>query len=88
MPEIGGKRYDIVIGTDVSRPGGQNGAYIEMRDLDANREVILFAFRSNASGKVTISMYRQAVPLDVMAHFLRIASAELSIDNWPLWAES
>jgi hypothetical protein len=87
MFEIEGRRYEILIGTDVSRPDARNGAFIEMDDLDAGGEVILFAFRSNASGKITVSMYRQDVPLEVLMHFLRVASEELSVERWPLWAD-
>ncbi len=86
--EIEGGRYEIVIGTDVSRPDARNGAFIEMRELDPrDAAMFLFAFRSNADGKITISMYRQDVPLEVVTYFVRVAAKELSTEHWPLWKE-
>ncbi|WP_439632291.1 hypothetical protein [Gemmata sp.] len=86
--EIEGQRYEIVIGTDVSRPSARNGAFLEMRALDRPHEgIILIAFRSNASGKITISAYRQDIPLEILDRFLRIAAEELSTTHWPLWVD-
>ena len=84
--EIEGHHYEVVVGTDVSRPDARNGAFVEMRELDTpGKPIILIAFRSNADGRVTISVYRQDVPLEVLAFFLRVASEELSVERWPLW---
>lgn len=84
MPiEIDGRRYEIVIGTARLEPGF--GAFIEMRELDTPDEsTFLFAFRLNSTGKVTVSMYRRDIPLEVVAYFLQVAAEELSTERWPL----
>jgi hypothetical protein len=87
--EIDSHRYEIVIGTDTSGTFERNRAFVEMRALDTpGWDTLLVAFRSNATGKVTISMYQQDVPVEVLSYFLRVASEELSIDRWPLWDNS
>lgn len=84
--EIDGRRYEIVFGTARLQAG--LGVFIEMRGLDTTEDApFLFAFRLNSTGKVTVSMYRQDVPLEVLNDFLRIASEELSIQRWPLCNE-
>jgi hypothetical protein len=81
--EIGGRRYETIIGTAQLKPGF--GAFIEMRELDTpDLATFLFAFRLHSTGKVTVSMYRQDVPFEVVAYFLRVASEELSTERWPL----
>jgi hypothetical protein len=82
--EIEGHRYEILIGTDVARPDARNGAFIEMHALDTpGTNPLLFAFRWNTTGKVTISMYRQDVPLEVLKYFLQVVEQEFA--QWPLW---
>jgi hypothetical protein len=85
--EIDGRKYEILIGTDTSGPFEQNRAWVEMRALDTlGWDTFLVAFRSNATGKVTVTMYQQDVPVEVLTYFLRVAGEELSTDRWPLWA--
>ena len=81
---IEGQRYEILIGTDVARPEARNGAFIEMQALDTpGTNPLLFAFRWNATGKVTISMYRQDVPLEALKYFLLVVEQEFA--QWRLW---
>lgn len=81
--DIEGHRYEILIGTDVARPA-RNGAFIEMNAIDApGTNPLLFAFRWNPNGKVTISMHRQDVPLEVLKYFLNVVEKEFA--QWPLW---
>ena len=88
MIEIDGHRYEIVIATDTSGPFEHNRAIIEMSSLDGPVSgPFLIASRSNATGKITISMYQQDVPIEVLSYFLRLASKELSVDHWPLWED-
>lgn len=83
--EIEDHFYEIVIGTDVSRPDARNGVFVEMQQMDSpDQPTVLFAFRSNADGKITISMYRQDMPLEVLTYFVRVASEELSTERWPI----
>ena len=82
--EIEDHRYEILIGTDVARPEARSGAFIEMHGLDTpGTNPLLFAFRWNATGKVTISMYREDVPLEVLKYFLQVVEQEFA--QWPLW---
>jgi hypothetical protein len=43
----------------------------------------LFAYRCNATAKVTFSMYRKDVPLEVLEYLLQVVGHEFSL--WPLW---
>src|SRR5262249_11211260 len=63
---IDGHRYEILVGTDVSRPEAKKGgAYVEMHDLDTpGTNPFLFAFRCNQTGKITMSAYRDDVLLE------------------------
>jgi hypothetical protein len=68
----------------VARPEAKDGASIEMHALDTpGTNPLLFAFRWNAAGKVTISMYREDVPLEVLKYFLQVVEQEFA--QWPLW---
>jgi hypothetical protein len=80
--EIAGHHYEILFGTDVSRPDARNGVFIEMNELGGSGvNPIIFAFRSNASLEITISMYREDVALQVLLIFLRVVQEEFA--KWP-----
>jgi hypothetical protein len=83
--KIDGHRHEILIGTDVARPESKSGgAYIEMHALDTpGTNPFLFAYRSNETGKITISMYRPDVPLEALKYFLQVVEQEFA--QWPLW---
>ncbi len=81
--EIDGHRYEILLGTDVSRPDARKGCFIEMHALDCpGTNPIWFAFRYNETGAVTITAYRDDVPLPVLKHFLRVV--EETFATWPI----
>jgi hypothetical protein len=82
--EMQGQWYEILFGTDVSRPTERKGgAYIEMHGDDANgNNLFLFAYRQNETGKVTITMYREDVPLEVIAYFLKVVEEQFT--RWPI----
>lgn len=85
---IDGRRYEVVIGTDTSGPFEHHRAWVEMCALDTpGWDTFLVAFRSNTTGKITVTMYRQDVPMELLTYFLRVAGKELSTDRWPLWAD-
>ena len=60
MPEIGGRKYDVIVGSDVAE---RDGMYLELYD---EAEQILEVFYSDADGSMTFSGYRQDLPLDVV----------------------
>jgi hypothetical protein len=81
--EIDGHLYEILIGTDVARAEAANGAFLEMHALDTpGTNPVLFAFRSNESDKVDISLFRPHVDLTVLKFFLRVVEEEFA--RWPL----
>ena len=83
MIEIDGHKYEIVFGTDVSRPNARGGVYIEMNALDSpGIKPILFAFRFDCDGRIEISMYRQDLPINVVKYFLREVEDEFA--RWPI----
>ncbi len=86
--DINGLRYEIGIGTDVSRPDAKNGAFIEMRALDTpGPNPFLIAFRLNSTGAITVSMYREDIDLAVLKYFLQVTEHELDPNHWPLWED-
>ena len=83
MFEISGQRYEILLGTDVSRPDARNGYFIEMHALDSpGTNPFLFAFRSNVTKAITISAYRSDLPLEVLRYFIRVVEEEFA--KWPI----
>ncbi len=78
--EVSGQRYQIIFGT-----AGVD-TFIEMHALDTpGPNPLLFALRQSTTGKVTISMYREGVPLEVVRFFLSFAEQEFA--RWPLWPQ-
>ena len=62
-----GHPYEMIFGSDAQR----DGVYLELRDLAAGTEVaILDAFRWDADGRVTVSAYRQDIPLEIVDWFI------------------
>lgn len=53
------------------------GMYIELNDQPAGiSEAVLFAFRSDASGEITLDFYRRNIPLKLVELFIERAHAE------------
>jgi hypothetical protein len=84
--QINGRRYEIVIGTDVARPEARDGAFVEMWALDSpDTKFVLQAFRWNKTGAITSSAFRRDVPLEVLKYFLQVAEEVFA--EWPRWGD-
>jgi hypothetical protein len=80
--KIGGHDYEFLFGTT------SDAYYIEMNDPampGPASPVVLFANRLDANGIVTISMYREDVPLEVVRYFLDFVERDFA--SWPIWKE-
>jgi hypothetical protein len=70
-----GREYEILLGSDVQN----DGMFLEMNDLSGNvPDTVLFAFRSDIDGRVTLSAYREDLPLDAVAWFVQRARETLT----------
>jgi hypothetical protein len=82
MIQIDGRTFKIVLGSNVGHADLPEGCFIELWDMETpERSVILDAFRSNADGRITVSMYRHDIPLEVLKHFLQVTESEFA--KWP-----
>jgi hypothetical protein len=61
MPEIAGRQYKMIVGSDVSE---RDGMFLEL--YDDNEESILEVFYSDADGSLTFTAWRQDLPLAVV----------------------
>ncbi len=67
--------YGLIFGSDVIN----HGVYLELWDpRKPGPPAILVAFRSDASGEVTITALQESIPLQVVNRFLEAVRAE-----WP-----
>ncbi len=71
MPEIAGCQYEVIVGSDVLE---RCGMYLELYDAG---EQILEVFYSDADGKMTLSTYRQSLPLVVVEWAIAEGKARL-----------
>ena len=85
MPiEIDNHQYEIVFATDLSGIKAKQRAMMEINALDTpGPNPFLIASRWNETAKVTITMYRNDMPLEVLNYFLRVVEEEFA--KWPLW---
>ena len=61
-----GRPYELLFGSDVQH----DGVYLELNDVSGpSPVVVLFAFYSDADGRMTFSAYREDVPLEVVEWF-------------------
>jgi len=60
MPEIAGRQYEVIVGSDVAE---RDGMYLELYDA---AEQILEVFYSDADGSMTFSAFRSDLPLVVV----------------------
>jgi len=71
---IGDRNYEILFGSDIIN----NGVYLELNDLqrkDPNQ--VLFAFRSDIDNRITIHIYQDEMPFEVMERFLEAIKTHL-----------
>ncbi len=72
MPEIGGRQYDVVVGNDVST---RDGMYLELYEAG---DQIIEVFFSDTDGSMTLSAYRQDLPLIVVEWAIAEGKARLT----------
>jgi len=69
-----GRPYQLLFGSDVQR----DGVYLELNDVSgASPVVVLFAFYSDADGRMTFSAYREDVPFEAVEWFTAEARRRL-----------
>lgn len=70
-----GQKYTSRVGSDISR----DGMYVEVRDtLDGFKE-ILEIFYSDVGGKMSVTLYRADVPLEIVEWAIAIARERLPV---------
>jgi hypothetical protein len=72
MPEIAGRRYEMIVGTDVAT---RDGEFLELYD---GEEQVLEVFYSDIDGSTTFTAYRQDLPLLVVEWAIAEAKARLT----------
>ncbi len=84
--EYGGKKYDIVRGTDTVN----DGMFMELSEympsqsqyIDTSSwKVILHAFKSDVDGSVAFSCYKDEVPFQMVEIFIGEVRKRLHVDN-------
>ncbi len=75
MPEIGGQQYDVIVGSDVAT---RDGMYLELYEAT---EQILEIFYSDVDGSMTLTAYRQDLPLGVVEWAIAEGKARLIPTN-------
>ena len=70
-----GREYAYVVGSDVIR----DGMYVEVGDGPDGANAILEIFYSDASHKMTVTLYRPDVPLEVVEWAISIARERLPV---------
>jgi hypothetical protein len=69
-----GHPYELLFGSDVQR----DGVYLELNDVSGATPVaVLFAFYSDADGRMTFSAYREDVPFGAVEWFIAEARRRL-----------
>jgi len=72
--EFSGVFYQCIFGSDVPN----EGMYLELNDgSSGGSETVLFAFRSDATGEITLNAYRKDIPLPLVELFIARVHAEL-----------
>ncbi|HEY0646757.1 hypothetical protein [Phenylobacterium sp.] len=71
MPEIAGRQYEVIVGSDVAE---RDGMYLELYDA---AEQILEVFYSDADGSMTFSAFRSDLPLAVVEWAIAEGKARL-----------
>ncbi len=79
ISEIDGRRYEILIGTDLSN----DRVFVELSD-PGTLAFLATVFRSETTGRLTVDVHEQDVPLEALSYFLHVAEKELSVERWPL----
>lgn len=72
MPEIGGRRYEVIIGSEVTE---RDGMYLELHEA---AEHILEVFYSDVDGSMTFSAFRTDLPLEVVEWAIAEGKARLT----------
>jgi len=72
MPEIAGRQYEVIAGSD---PPESDGMYLELYEA---AEQLLEVFYSDADGSMTFSAYRQDLPLVVVEWAIAEGKARLT----------
>ena len=60
MPEVAGRQYDVIVGSDVAE---RDGMFLKLYDA---AEQILEVFYSDTDGSMTFSAFRLDLPLAVV----------------------
>jgi len=71
MPEIAGRKYRAVVGSDVS---ARDGMFLELYDAE---EQLLEVFYDDGNGEMTFTAYREDLPLPVVEWAIAEGKARL-----------
>ena len=71
-----GRKYEFVFGSDVIN----DGMYVEVWD-EERKEMILFAFRSDANDDFTFTAYKEKLPFALVEQFILEAREWLPFTN-------
>jgi hypothetical protein len=72
--ELEGRAYELVFGSDVQR----DGVYLELSDISRRDPVVVLdAFHWDADGRITLSAYREDLPLVLVEWFVAEARRRL-----------
>lgn len=75
MPEIDGRQYELIVGSDVSE---RDGMYLEIYE---GPDQILEVFYSDGDGSMTFSAYKQDLPLGVVEWAIAEGKVRLTPDR-------
>ena len=76
--DFAGASYQYVYGSDVPN----EGMYIELIDASTGSpETVLFAFRSDATGEITLDAYRENIPLALVELFIARARRAPAVEG-------
>jgi hypothetical protein len=71
--QIGSKQYSYIVGSDV----GRDGIYLELNDVTDRTETILEIFCSDQTNEMTLSAFREYVPIEAVEWAIQQAKIRL-----------
>ena len=71
-----GKEYSYLIGSDVTR----DGMYVEVNDGANGTDEIIEIFYSDVTHKMSVTLYRSDIPLEVVEWAISIARERLPVN--------
>jgi hypothetical protein len=72
--EFEGRSYSLTLASDLVH----DGMTLEMDDItDGGQELVLFAFYSDVDDRITLSSYRENLPLEIVEWFIDRARKRL-----------